>query len=147
MLASNSEPDFIADEKFFSLQNIYTKLSDSKASKVVVFVDSCFSGVTDGKAVLKGVAATKMVPRSVSFDKSKMVVLTAGNAHQYSNGYNTRGYRLFSYYLMKNIINGDRSIKKLYKDTKSQTYEKSIEEYGDSRTQEPQLEGNFRMDL
>lgn len=147
MLASNSEPDFIADEKFFSLQNIYNELSKSKASKVVAFVDSCFSGVTDGKAVLKGVAATKMVPRSVSFDKDKMVVLTAGNAHQYSNGYDRRGYRLFSYYVMKNIIEGDKSVKELYKDTKKQTYERSLEEYGDSRTQEPQIEGNFRMKL
>ena len=147
MLASNSEPDFIADEKYFSLQNIYSKLSGSKAAKVVAFVDSCFSGVTDGKAVLKGVAATKMVAKSVKFDKEKMVVITAGKGNQYSNGYDKKAHRLFSFYLMKNIIEGDKDVKTLFKDTKSQTYETSLEEYGNLRVQEPTVEGNYRMSL
>ena len=147
MLASNSEPDYIADESFFSLKNIYAKLSESKASKVVAFVDSCFSGVTDAKSVLKGVAATKMVAKSVKFDKEKMVVMSAGKANQYSNGYDKKGHRLFSFYLMKNIIKGDSDIKTLFKDTKAQTYDASMQEYGDSRTQEPTVDGNFRLSL
>jgi hypothetical protein len=147
MLAYNTEVDFIADEKFFALQNIYSKLSDSKAGKVIAVVDSCFSGVTDGKAVLKGVAATKMVAKSVSFNKSKMVVLSAGKSHQYSNGYDKKAHRLFSFYVMKNIIEGDKDIKTLYRDVKSQTYDTSLEEYGDIRVQEPTIDGNFRMSL
>jgi hypothetical protein len=147
MLTADTEPDFVADEEFFALKNIYGKLSKSKASKIVAVVDSCFSGVTDGKAVLKGVAATKMKARSVAFDKDKMVVLSAGKSYQYSNGYDKKGHRLFSFYIMKNILNGDTTIKALYKDTKQATYKTSIEEYGDSRTQEPSIEGNFRMKL
>ena len=147
MLASNTEPDFVADEKFFSLQNIYSKLSESKAGKVIAVVDSCFSGVTDGKAVLKGVAATKMVAKSVKFDKEKMVVLSAGKKNQYSNGYDKKAYRLFSFYIMKNIIKGDRDIKTLFKETKSETYDTSLEEYGDVRVQEPTIEGNYRLSL
>jgi hypothetical protein len=146
-LASNSEPEFIEDEQFFSLQKIYSHLSKSKAKKVIAFIDSCFSGVTDGKAVLKGVAATKMKPKSVKFDKDKMVILMAGKKYQYSNGYDKRGYRLFSYYVMKNIIEGDRDIKTLFRDVKSQTYDTSLEEYGDIRVQEPTIEGNFRIRL
>ncbi|MDA7817616.1 caspase family protein [Sulfurimonas sp.] len=147
MLTADTEPDFVADEKFFSLQNIYSKLSGSKASKIVAVVDSCFSGVTDGKAVLKGVAATKMVAKSVKFDKQKMVVLTAGKGNQYSNGYDKKGHRLFSFFVMKNIIEGKSDIKTLYKETKSQTYDTSIEEYGDSRTQEPTVDGNLKLRL
>jgi len=147
MLTADTEPDFVADEDFFALKNIYGKLSSSKAKKIVAVVDSCFSGVTDGKAVLKGVAATKMRAKLVNFDKDKMVVLSAGKAYQYSNGYDKKGYRLFSFYIMKNILDGDISIKKLYKDTKKETYQTSLEEYGDSRTQEPTVEGNFRLKL
>jgi hypothetical protein len=137
----------VQDEKFFSLQNIYSKLSSSKASKVVAVVDSCFSGVTDGKAVLKGVAATRLKPKSVKFDKSKMVVLSAGKSHQYSNGYDKKAYRLFSYFVIKNILEGKKDIKSLYKNTKTQTYNTSLKEYGDLRVQEPTIEGNFRMKL
>lgn len=147
ILTSDTEPDFIADESFFSLKNIYNKLSDTKADKVIAFVDSCFSGVTDGKAVLKGVAATKMVAKTVKFDEDKMVVLTAGKGHQYSNGYDKKGHRLFSYYVLKNIIEGKSDIKTLFKDTKKQTYDTSLIEYGDLRVQEPTIVGNFRLSL
>jgi hypothetical protein len=123
-------------------------LSGSKAGKVVAFVDSCFSGVTDGKAVLKGVAATKMTPKIINFDKDKMVVITAGKGHQYSNGYNKKGHRMFSYFAMKNILeSNENTISKLFKNIKNETYEASVQEYGDGRTQEPTIEGNANLGL
>jgi hypothetical protein len=48
---------------------------------------------------------------------------------------------------MKNILNGDRNIRKLYLDTKRMTYKTSLEEYGDLRVQEPTIEGNFKTGL
>ena len=147
LLASNTEPDFVQDEKFFSLQNIYSTLSDSKAGKVVAVVDSCFSGVTDAKAVLKGVAATRVVAKRTSFDQEKMVVLSAGKGHQYSNAYAKKGHRLFSFYVMKNLLEGKSDVATLYKEAKAQTYQASLEEYGDLRVQEPTIEGNARMGL
>jgi uncharacterized caspase-like protein len=147
MLGSDSEPDYIQDEEFFSLQNIYSKLSTSKAGKVVAVVDSCFSGVTDGKAVLKGVAATRVKAKKVSFDNSKMVVLTAGKGHQYSNGYDKTAHRLFSYFIMKSILEGNKDIKSVYSKTKNDTYETSLKEYGDLRVQEPTIEGNMELSL
>ena len=147
MLTSDTEPDFVSDDTFFSLQNIYTQLSNSQAGKVVAVVDSCFSGVTDGKAILKGVAATKMVAKTVTFNKEKMVVLTAGKANQYSNGYDKKAHRLFSFYVMKNILEGDKDIKTLYGHVKTQTYDTSLEEYGDSRAQEPSVDGNYGLSL
>lgn len=147
MLPSDSEPDYIIDEKFFSLKNIYGELSKSKASKVVAFVDSCFSGVTDGKAILKGVAAARLKAKKVEFDKKKMVVISAGQTHQYSNGYNKKQHRLFSFFVIKNIIEGNKDIRSLYKQTKSDTYNTSLEEYGDLRVQDPSINGNSRMSL
>ena len=145
MLAYDSSPDFIADEEFFRLQNIYTQLSKSKASKIIAVVDSCFSGVTDGKAILKGVAATRIKPKKVHFDKNKMVVITAGKGSQYSNAYNEKKHRLFSYYVMKNIISGNKSIDKVFMNAQMQTYQTSLKEYGDLRVQEPTVEGNVKL--
>ncbi len=147
ILATDSNPDFIGDEEFFSLQNIYKSLSDSKASKVFAFVDSCFSGVTDGKAVLKGVAATRLKPKTIEFDKSKMVVITAGKDHQYSNGYDKKAQRLFSYVVMKNILDGKREITELFEKTKEETYDTSMTEFGDLRVQEPTMDGNGKLEL
>ena len=147
MLAYDIEPDFVSDDNFFDLKNIYGKLSSSKANKVIAFVDSCFSGMTDKNVLIKGVAATRLRARKVKLDKNKMVVLTAGKGYQYSNGYDKRGYRLFSYYVMKNIIEGKKDIKSLYKNIKKQTYQTSYEEYGDMRVQEPQIYGNKNFGL
>ena len=147
MLASDVDLEFVQDDKYFSLQNIYKTLSTSKAEKVIAFVDSCFSGATDGKAILKGVAATRVKPKSVEFDKEKMAVITAGKDRQFSNGYNKKGYRLFSYFLMKDLIEGQENVKSLYKSTYANTKETSFEEYGDLRVQEPTIEGNFRLGL
>jgi len=147
ILTHDTEPDFVQDYKFFSLQNIYTMLSNSKADKVVAIVDSCFSGITDGTAVLKGVAVTRVIAKNTTFNKNKMVVLSAGKSHQYSNAYNKKAHRLFSFYMMKNMLEGNTDIRTLYKNTKVQTYETSLKEYGDLRTQEPTIEGNTRMTL
>ena len=48
---------------------------------------------------------------------------------------------------MKNILNGDTNIKDLYKNSKQETYDASLEEYGNGRTQDPQIDGNIRMSL
>jgi hypothetical protein len=135
------------ETNFYIFSNVNTKIIT--ASEVLDKIKPLLDKVReDGvKVVLKGVAATKMKARTVAFDKDKMVVLSAGKAYQYSNAFDKKGHRLFSFYIMKNILKGDKSIKKLYKDTKSQTYQTSLEEYGDTRTQEPTVEGNFRLKL
>lgn len=123
----DSNLDFTADESFFCLKNIYKELSDSKTGKIFAFSDSCFSGVTDGKAVLKGVVPARVIHKSVEFDKSKMVVMSAGKSHQYSNGYSQKGHRLFSFYVMKDLIEGKNDAIERYNDVKEQTYLKSVE--------------------
>ena len=147
ILASDTDPNFVAYDKFFSLENIYSTLSKSRAKKVVAFVDSCFSGGVDGKAVLKGVAATTMSARKVNFNKRKMVVISAGGNNEYSNGYNQKAYRMFSYFAMKSILSGNKDIKSIYQTTKKQTYDTSLSEYGDLRAQSPTINGNFRLKL
>ena len=147
ILSNDMMPDFVSDEEEFKMANIYKTLSDSKASKIVAVVDSCFSGSTDGKAILKGVAATRVKPKAIEFDKSKMVVLTAGRDTQYSNAYNQKAHRMFSYFVIEELIKGERDIKKLYGKVYKNTKEKTLETYGDMRVQEPTVEGNVKIGL
>ncbi len=147
MLASDIEPDYVADDKFFSLKNIYKTLSGSNAKKVVAFVDSCFSGGADGKTILKGVAATRLKPKKVNFDKSKMVVLSAGKDKQYSNAYLEKGHRLFSYFVMKSILEGKQDINSIHRNTYRKVKNTSTSEYGDLRVQHPTIDGNRELKL
>ena len=54
---------------------------------------------------------------------------------------------MFSYFIMKNIINNKNNIKILFLKTKNQTYDTSFSEYGDLRVQEPTSDGNLKMNL
>ena len=141
LLASDKIPDFVTDDPYFKLENFYQQLTNSKADKVVAFVDSCFSGATDGISIIKGVAASRLAPKQVSFDQNKMVVMSAGTKKQYSNVYLDKGNRLFSYFVMKELLNNERQVSAIYKDVRKNVRETSLD-MGDLKLQEPSLSGN-----
>ena len=145
MLAQDMNPAYIDDDRF-KLENIYRQLSSSKASKIVAFVDSCFSGGTDNQQLIKGVAATRVKPKKVTFNKSKMVVISAGSGTQYSNKYDEKSNRLFSYYLMRGLIKNNTDTSRLYDFVKSNVADKSYE-MGESYEQIPVYDGNIGMKL
>ncbi len=145
MLAQDMNPSYLTDSRF-KLQTIYKELSNSKASKVIAFIDSCFSGGTDNQQLIKGVAATRLKPKKVSFDTKKMLVISAGSGTQYSNKYDEKSNRLFSYFLMKGLINNNTDTQRLYDYVKSNVQEKSYE-MGISYEQVPVYNGNIGLEL
>ena len=145
LLAQDMNPSYIDDERF-KLQTIYKQLSSSKASKVIAFIDSCFSGGTDNQQLIEGVAATRLKPKSVTFDNNKMLVISAGSGTQYSNKYDEKSNRLFSYYVMRGLINNNTDTQRLYDYVKSNVQEKSYE-MGPSYEQVPVYDGNIGLEL
>jgi len=146
MLPSDGIPDFIVEENVFALKNIYKELSDSRASKIVAFIDSCFSGATDGVSVIKGVAGSRLAPKKIQFNRRKMVVLTAGQKKQYSNMYKEKGHRLFSYFVMKSLLDGKKDINILFKEV-SYKVTNTSNMFGILKKQEPTIMGNINIEL
>ena len=143
MLAIDHEPSLIEEKEFYNLNNIYDILNESQASKVLVILDSCFSGSTDGKSVLKGVGATMLIPDLPLLNREgKMAVITAGTDNEYSNALPAKQHRLFSYYLMRALLTGKyRNIGDLH----ATVYDAVVEEsrnLGGTNRQTPQLQGN-----
>jgi len=145
MLAQDMNPAYLNDKRF-QLQTIYKELSKSKASKVIAFIDSCFSGGTDNQTLIKGVAATRVKPKKTTFDNNKMVVISAGSGTQYSNKYDEKTNRLFSYYVMRGLIKNNTDTQRLYDYVKSNVQEKSYE-MGSSYEQVPVYNGNIKLKL
>ena len=146
LLAQDMSPDYVADNPRFKLQNIYKNLSSSKASKIIAIVDSCFSGGTDNQALFKGVAASRLAPKKVTFDRDKMLVISAGSGTQYSNKYDEKSSRLFSYYVMRALIENNSDTQRLYDYVKSNVQEKSYK-MGASYEQVPVYSGNIKLAL
>ena len=141
IMARDKVPDFLSTEKFFKVDNIYKLLSNSRASKVIAFMDSCFTGGVDGRNVLKNKASGILVPKEAQINKEKITVITAGSDRQFSNAYNKKGHRLFSYYLTKALLNNHHSVKGLFDEVHDNTKTES-RKLGGNNIQTPMLLGN-----
>ena len=144
ILPKDLDPAYVSDEEVFQLSNIFERLQKSQASNIIAFVDSCFSGATDNKTVFKGVAAARIVPKKLKINRSKMVVITAGHETQFSNKYEEKKMRMFSYFLMKDLIDGKRDVNDIFLHTKKRVEEKSFD-LGDQYYQSPTIEGNTEL--
>lgn len=95
-------------DPFFAINNIYDVLGNSDAGRVYAFIDSCFSGKAGpGEMVFDGIAPAGRTTRGSSSSRSipeKMSVFVAGNNEQFANVYEEKGHRLFSYFVMKGLL-------------------------------------------
>ena len=143
--------DYVHEDQNLQLDNIYLNLTSSKAGKVIAFVDSCFSGRTgaENSQTLfkdKGVAGIYARKVKTEFDKNKMVVLTAGSNTQFSNMLKEKGHRMFSYFLMRDILKGNKDLDILFSSVKVKVYESS-NRLGDRYKQVPEINGNRNLNL
>lgn len=146
ILPKDLSPAIVSLEEDFKLKNIYAKLESSVAGKVIAIVDSCFSGSTDGKSLFKGVAASRLVSNRVRVNHAKMAIITAGKDKEFSNMYEDKAHRLFSYYVMDAILKGKTDVKSLFTFTRDKVKETSFE-FGDQYKQTPTFDGNKGLSL
>ena len=146
MLPTDMIQDYVTTEPFFKLENIYSMLEESKAGTVVVFMDSCFTGKTDGVSVFKGMAATRLAPKKTAVAASgNVAVLAAGNSNQFSSAWPEKGCRLFSYYVMEALLEGKDSVDELYNYVSERVSATSREIGGIDALQDPTVMGNTSL--
>ena len=146
ILPSDVGAGVIEQEKQFALKNIYADLSESKAKKVIAFIDSCFSGKDDtGEILFKGVAPILKIQKT-TFDADKMTLFTAGTSKQFSNQYEGKEQRLFSYFLMKGLAQGKKDPQDLHRYIRTNVIKVS-KKLGERYLQTPQIEGNIRRGI
>lgn len=138
-------PGLIYREPSLKTSLIYKQLTDSKASRVICFVDACFSGESDyGSMSPKGeLAAALKVTKAPTYDKNKMVLFSAALRGQTARSYPEKGNRLFSYFLIKSLIDSPAekiSAQDLFKRYADQVRKVSYDR-GDSYRQDPELSG------
>ncbi|MCH9779839.1 MAG: caspase family protein [Alphaproteobacteria bacterium] len=107
MVAHDVDGGYFSEEEFFHLGNFYQRLEESRAKQVIVLLDSCFSGSTDATPVLQGKAAAFRPPATVAVTSDKMSVLVAGKGNQYSSAYPDKQHRLFSYFVLEELLTND----------------------------------------
>jgi hypothetical protein len=101
----DGDPSFI-DETGYSLKRMYAALEKLPAKRVIVALDSCFSGA-GGRSVLAKGARPLVTKISTDSIPKGVTVLAASSAEQISNTYDQKGHGLFTYFLLKGIKTKD----------------------------------------
>ncbi|MEW6672240.1 MAG: ankyrin repeat domain-containing protein [Thermodesulfobacteriota bacterium] len=102
----DGDPSFIA-ETGFSLQRLYDALGKLQAGKVIVALDSCFSGAGGRSVIAKGARPLVMNLQSAIVPAKNITILSASSGDQISSTYDEKGHGLFTYFMLKGIKNED----------------------------------------
>jgi len=110
LLPQDAGPGSFEDAQL-RLDTFYRKLADSKAGRVTVFMDACFTGRAENKRmVFEGVAPVMLTPTTLVPDNSRLTVMTATGKQQFANQAKDVGHRLFGYHLMRGLLAGKTDI-------------------------------------
>jgi hypothetical protein len=112
LLPADGDPQYL-DDSAYATARLYSKLGALKAKRVLVVLDSCFSG-GGGRSVLpKGTRplVTKIDEGAVP---PKVVSLTASQSNEIAGAFAEQGHGVFTYYFLKGLSNGRRSLRELY---------------------------------
>ena len=83
------------------LEDFYTKLSSTNASKVSVFLDACFTGGGRNKSLVSS-RGVKVVAKQGSLN-GNLVVFSASSGKQSSLPYHDQRHGMFTYHLLKKL--------------------------------------------
>lgn len=102
----DGDPAFI-DETGYSLTRMYVALERLPAKKVVIALDSCFSGAGGRSVIAKGTRSLVAKVKIPKLSSTNLTVLAASSEEQISATYDEKGHGLFTYFLLKGIKERD----------------------------------------
>lgn len=137
------------EEPSLRLDQLYTDIAKSRVGMAKLFIDACFSG-RSGKdsIVFEGIAPILVTPKQSFPDSQRLAVMTAGRGDQFSNQNKDSGHRLFSYHLMRAMLetNPSLDIGSLHNRLRQRVLDDS-RRIGPEFEQEPGLQGNSKLPL
>lgn len=98
----DGDPQFLEDTAY-PIKRLYEKLGALKAKRVIVAMDSCFSGAGGRSVLAKG--SRPLVNKAEVLDSidDKIVAFSAAGGDQISGTMDAEGHGAFTYYLLKGL--------------------------------------------
>jgi hypothetical protein len=132
-------PDFADSKNSLKIERLYNKFLNSKALRTFSFVDASFNGITDGTPILKGLKKLNMRPRAEGYHK-RLNILNSTRGQDSDNAYYEKEYRLFSYFLTKEVLSRPQNAGELFDNIRTKI-RKVSSRYGEEHLQEPEFFG------
>jgi hypothetical protein len=118
----DGDPRFL-EQSSYNLRTFYEDLDKLQVQRVVIFIDSCFSGIgaRSSEMLMKGTRLALSHLQNPSIASEKILSMSATNEAQVSNSYEEKRHGLFTYYLLNGLRgaasrdeNKSLSVKELY---------------------------------
>lgn len=99
----------------YSLDEVYGRLGGTEAGRVLVFMDSCFSGAERSGGMLASARGVAIKPKA-SYPKGNMIVMSAAQGDETAWQYAEKSHGMFTYFLLKKLkeTKGEVSLGELY---------------------------------
>ncbi len=101
LVPADGDPDLLQDTAY-PTKRLYAKLNALKAKRVIVALDSCFSGA-GGRSVLAKGARPLVNKVDLGLGSGKVVALSASAGNQISGTMEEQGHGAFTYYFLKGL--------------------------------------------
>lgn len=139
----DGDPAFIA-ETGYPLRRLYDALGKLPAKRVLVALDSCFSGAGGRSVIAAGARPLMLRVGTEAAPPANLTVLAAASGDQIGSTYAEQGHGLFTYFLLKGIKeapvtrpDGSLDVRTLYEYLKPEVEKIARKAYGNEQT--PQL--------
>jgi len=139
ILPYDGMPDFTDSSNTIKVERMYNKFLNSKALRTFSFIDASFNGVTDGVPIVKGLERLDMRPRAEGYHK-RLNILNSARGQDTSNAYFEKEYRLFSYFVAKEVLCKPQNAGELFDNIRTKIRSVS-RDYGHKYLQEPEFFG------
>ena len=97
----------------YPLKKFYADLSKTKAKRVLVALDACFSGA-GGRSVLAQGARPLVAKVAEVSGGERVTILAAASGEEITGSLNDQGHGMFTYFLLKGLSEGKRTAKELH---------------------------------
>lgn len=130
----DGDPAYL-EQTGYPVKKLYDQLAKLPAKRVLVAMDSCFSGA-GGRSVLAKGARPLVTAVAATALPANVTVIAAAAGDQISNSYQEKGHGLFTYYLLKGLKEKGADFKAVYGYLKPEVARVARESY--NADQDPQ---------
>ncbi len=102
LVPADGDPNYL-QETAYPLSRLYSRLGKLSAKRVIVALDSCFSGRGARSLSPTGMRPLVTVSPSAPLSKGGVVAMTAASGTQIAEVLNSEGHGLFTYYFLKGL--------------------------------------------
>ncbi|MFB6224920.1 MAG: caspase domain-containing protein, partial [Candidatus Paceibacteria bacterium] len=101
-IPSNTNPSYLS-QNGYPVNQLYENLAEIPANSVTVVMEACFSGTSDGGAVVQEISPAVLSVENPVMSIENGLVFTAATGEQVSTWYSEKKHGLFTYYFLKGL--------------------------------------------